>query len=394
MNGIEIFPWNENFNCGISVIDAQHRQLVKLINGVASHLAYGTDEPALDEVVAGLADYAVNHFRTEEGVWRQYFPDDPLEVEHRKSHLGFSVTVARFREKIARADPDGLYEESLSYLIHWLVSHILENDRYLAAIALDMERGMSLPEAKHHAAQGLASSSRVLIELVLAIYDSLSANTLSLIREIRLRKAHEGQIRQHAERLEKVFLDVVNLATTMAELRDPYTVGHEKRVAELSVAIGKELGLDADQLQGIRVGAHLHDLGKVAIPLEILNKPGRIDPVEMEMVKLHPLRGYEILKNIEFPWPIDQMALQHHERMDGSGYPGRKQGEEILLEARIIAVADVVEAMSSHRPYRPGLGIEMALKEIRAGRGRLYDPVIADACSRLFMEKNYSIPGG
>ena len=185
----------------------------------------------------------------------------------------------------------------------------------------------------------------------------------------------------------------VEVAMTLSELRDPYTVGHEKRVAELAVAIGTELGFEAIRLEGLRVAGYLHDIGKMIIPAEILSKPTRLTALEYEMVKGHPQAGFDVLKNVEFPWPVAQVALQHHERLDGSGYPQGLKGEAILFEARIVAVADVVEAMSSHRPYRPGLGIEKALAEIERGRGGLYDPNIVDICLKLFREKGYVIPG-
>jgi HD-GYP domain-containing protein (c-di-GMP phosphodiesterase class II) len=163
-------------------------------------------------------------------------------------------------------------------------------------------------------------------------------------------------------------------------------------VAEIAVAIGAELGFDARRLQGLRIAGSLHDVGKMSIPSEILSKPGKLTAVEYLMVKGHPQASYEILKNVEFPWPVAQVALQHHERMDGSGYPQGLKGEEILFEARIMSVADVVVAMSSHRPYRAGLGIDKALAEIERGRGSAYDPVVVDACLKLFRENGYELP--
>jgi len=149
------------------------------------------------------------------------------------------------------------------------------------------------------------------------------------------------------------------------------------------------MGLPAATIEGIRFGALIHDLGKIQIPAEILSKPTRLTPLEFELIKTHPQAGYEIVKGIEFPWPVAQMVLQHHERLDGTGYPNGTKGDEISLEARILAVADVVEAMASHRPYRPGLGIDAALKEIEAKRGRWFDPQAVDACLRLFREKSF-----
>jgi PAS domain S-box-containing protein len=211
--------------------------------------------------------------------------------------------------------------------------------------------------------------------------------------DITDRKAAELQSAEHAARIEGTFMQTVGLISTLGEMRDAYTAGHERRVAELSHAIGTEMGLEDRQLEGIKVGGFLHDVGNMNIPGEILSKPGSLSPVEMRMVRLHTTAGYEILKNVDFPWPVAQVALQHHERMDGSGYPQGLKGEEILLDARVVAVADVVEAMASHRPYRPALGMEAALAEIEKGRGTLYDAGVVDACLRLVREKGYVISG-
>jgi len=206
------------------------------------------------------------------------------------------------------------------------------------------------------------------------------------------RKRAEEQIKHYVAQLEISFMQAVEVATTLSEMRDPYTTGHERRVAEIAVAIGAELGFDARRQEGLRVAGYLHDVGKISIPAEILAKPGKLTPIEFTMIKGHPQASHDVLKDVEFPWPVAEVALQHHERLDGSGYPRGLKGDEILLEARIMAVADVVEAMGSHRPYRAALGIEKALAEIERGKGSIYDATVADACLRLFREKNYPLP--
>ena len=217
-------------------------------------------------------------------------------------------------------------------------------------------------------------------------------NSIGLIQDISEKKRAEEQIRRYVAQLETAFMSTVQVATTLSEMRDPYTAGHERRVAEIAVAIGTELGFDARRLEGLRVAGYLHDVGKITIPSEILAKPGKLTPIEFELIRGHAQASYDVLKEVEFPWPVAEVALQHHERIDGSGYPQGLKGEAILLEARIMAVADVVEAMSSHRPYRPGLGIDKALAEIGRGRGTSYDADVADACLRLFGEKGYTVP--
>lgn len=184
----------------------------------------------------------------------------------------------------------------------------------------------------------------------------------------------------------------IDVIAATLESRDPYTAGHQRRVAQLAVAIAHEMELPADRIEGIHFGALIHDLGKIQVPSELLTKPTQLNKVELELIKMHPQVGYDIVKSIDFPWPVAAMIHQHHERMDGSGYPQGLKGEDIALEARILAVADVVEAMASHRPYRPSLGISEAMKEIERGRGTAYDTTVADACLKLFREKGYSIP--
>ena len=190
--------------------------------------------------------------------------------------------------------------------------------------------------------------------------------------------------------LEASLEESIKSIANAVESRDEYTAGHMKRVGQLAPAIARELGLPEDAIHGIALAATIHDVGKISIPVEILTKPGKLSKVEFMLIQTHAEAGYDIVKNIKFPWPIAQMIFQHHERMDGSGYPQGLKGEEILLGARIIAVADVIEAMSTHRPYRFVLGIDAALDEIKQHRGTLYDENAVNACLRLFSEKRFS----
>lgn len=215
------------------------------------------------------------------------------------------------------------------------------------------------------------------------------------IRSLLTRQERDRALEQNQRQLTQLrdnLEDTIKAIATIVEMRDPYTAGHEARVAELAVAIAGEMGLPDEQVQGIRFAGELHDLGKIQLPAEILSKPAQLTEFEYELIKAHPQAGYEILKSINFPWPIAQMVRQHHERIDGSGYPQGLKGDEIMLEARILAVADVVEAMNAHRPYRPGLGLEASLEEIKNGRGVRYDPQVVDACLKLFQERNYKLP--
>jgi HD-GYP domain-containing protein (c-di-GMP phosphodiesterase class II) len=175
------------------------------------------------------------------------------------------------------------------------------------------------------------------------------------------------------------------------EVRDPYTSGHQSRSADVARAIATEMGLPQEQIEGLRMAGSIHDIGKLSIPAEILSKPSKLSEIEFALIKEHSQKGYEILQDVESPWPLAEIVYQHHEGMDGSGYPRNLKGNDILIEARILNVADVVEAMASHRPYRPSLGIDAALNEIEKNRGTKYDEAVVDACLKLFREKGYQL---
>jgi len=206
----------------------------------------------------------------------------------------------------------------------------------------------------------------------------------------RERKQSDEELKETLHQLRTAMGGVIQAMALTVESRDPYTAGHQRRVADLARAIAQKMGLGIDEIEGIRLGGIIHDLGKISVPAEILSKPGRISELEFEMIKSHPLTAFDILKTIKFPWPLAHIVLQHHERYDGSGYPYGLAGEEINMHARILAVADVVEAMASHRPYRPALGIATALEEIITNREVLYDPEVVDACEMLISSEGYS----
>ena len=210
-----------------------------------------------------------------------------------------------------------------------------------------------------------------------------------LKQDIVRRESAEAEVQSTLDKLRSAMGGIVQAMALTVERRDPYTAGHQRRVSDLARGVAVEMALSNHQIDGIRIAGLIHDLGKICVPAEILSKPGQLSEIEHTLIKDHPQVGYEILKEIEFPWPVAQIVLQHHERIDGSGYPAGLCGEDILVEARTLAVADVVEAMASHRPYRPTLGRDMALEEISQNRGVLYDPDVVDACMKLLLEKDF-----
>jgi HD-GYP domain-containing protein (c-di-GMP phosphodiesterase class II)/DNA-binding LacI/PurR family transcriptional regulator len=234
-------------------------------------------------------------------------------------------------------------------------------------------------------------NGKVYGELRRIICSTLQSATL--FKQIQEQASHlqiqKGDLSRNLAKLRKVMGGFIEAIAQTVETRDPYTAGHQRRVADLACAIATEMKLSRDMIEGIRTAGIVHDLGKISVPAEILNKPGRLKDIEFNLIKNHPSVAYDILKTIDFPWPIALIVLQHHERLDGSGYPGGLRSDDIMMEAKVLCVADVVEAMASHRPYRPALGIDLALEEIIKNRGLLYDTDVVDNCLRLFRTKGY-----
>lgn len=226
--------------------------------------------------------------------------------------------------------------------------------------------------------------------LVERLADNLSY-ALDHLEQVAGRDRAEAEVQFQLARIEQAMLGTVGALSAIVEQRDPYTSGHQRRVGDLAAAIGAEMRLTPEQCRGLKVIGAVHDIGKIGVPAQILAKPGRLSAIELDLIKEHAEAGYQILKDIEFPWPVAEAVRQHHERLDGKGYPQGLTGDAVILEARIIAIADVVEAMATHRPYRPTLGIDTALKEIEAGTGTRYCEHAATACLRLFREHSYRL---
>ncbi|MGA2158201.1 MAG: HD domain-containing phosphohydrolase [Dehalococcoidia bacterium] len=229
------------------------------------------------------------------------------------------------------------------------------------------------------------------IWLSISVYSTAKGYFVALFDNISESKQSQEKLEKSYVALKKTLNDAIDTLSKIVEMRDPYTSGHQNKVAALSTAIASEMKLSNDQIERLRMAATIHDIGKIYVPSDILSKPGKLDKLEFEIIKTHPRGGYDIIKGMDFPCAVAQTVLQHHERLDGSGYPSGLSGKDISIEARILAVADVVEAMGSHRPYRPAMGSEQALAEISAGKGKLYDPEVVDVCLKLFKDGRFKL---
>ncbi|HEX5362748.1 MAG TPA: HD domain-containing phosphohydrolase, partial [Gallionella sp.] len=253
------------------------------------------------------------------------------------------------------------------------------NDRAV----LESRRPQEIPEEPIKTADG---SDKWLDTFKIGLYDEADRPThlLGVSIDITARKLMQDELREQRRVLELALEGTIHTVSMAVEVRDPYTSGHQRRVAELACAIARIMGLDEERIKGILMGATIHDIGKIGVPAEMLSKPMQLTALEMQLIREHAMMGFNILKDVRFPWPVAEIAHQHHERMDGSGYPQGLKGDAICLEARIVAVADVVESMASHRPYRPSLGLPAALDEVSRNRGLLYDAQVVDACRKVF----------
>lgn len=419
---VEIFPWNENFATGIEEIDSQHKRLVELLNQLVGHLAFQLESPAVERIFAELKDYTVLHFSSEERIWSEYFNDDPWEKWHRDAHADFIAKVIELKSNTEGKTVDEVIEGIVTFLTHWLALHIIESDRRMAKVVLALPTGVSLERAKEQANQEMSGATRVLIDTVMGMYDKLANRTIQMTREIntrikaekalqaaqaemealrdqavaeelRIREAYEKILAEHdaqSIRAQRGMEQTIAAISSTVATRDPYTAGHQDQVARIACEIATQMGMDAYEITGLKLAALVHDVGKVHIPLQILCKPSRLSDLEFELIKTHPQEGFNILKDLDLPWPLAQMVLQHHESLDGTGYPNGLRGDEILLTSRILTVADIVESMTSARPYRPALGLEAALQEIKRLRGSKLDPNVVDACLAIFSKKTES----
>jgi len=370
----------------------------------------GSEEIAVEAMKRGAADYVIkhpSHIQKLPQTIHAVLERKRLLTEHRKDEE--LLRLARFSIDNAR---DAIYwtdGESRFADVNETACRVLEYTReeLLQMCVGDIDPnfppstwplhweelkrlGSIVIETRHRRKSG--ESFPVELSLNYFTYHDREWNFASA-RDITDRKKTEEHLNRSVDALRKATGGIIDVVAHAVDIRDPYTSGHQKRVAGLAGAIAEEMGLPPERIEGIRIAGTIHDLGKISIPAEILSMPRKLTNVEFNLVKEHSRIGYDIIKDIEFPWPIARIILQHHERMDGSGYPGNLKGEDSLVEARIIAVADVVESMASHRPYRPALGIDAALAEIENNKGTLYDADAVDACLKLFRGKSFQFEG-
>ena len=327
---------------------------------------------------------AVRVLHVEDDKLDQELVRDALEIEEK----GFSVTVTSTLAALHEHLDDPQFDCIVSDI------HLLGFDG-LQVLALARDK---IPDMPFVFMTGTGSEELAVEAMKRGADDYIIKKPSHVVRlPVAIRAAIDRRQTQKALRIselrtQRALEGAVQAISIALEMRDPSTAGHEKRVADLAAAIAREMGLPEDQIRGLHIAGLIHDIGKIQIPAEILGRPARLSPLEFRYVQTHAQAGSDILKNIDFEWPIADIVLQHHERLDGSGYPRGLKGDQILLEARIMAVADTVEAMSSHRPYRPSHGIDAALVEIETNSGKTYDPQVAQACLRLFRDKGYALP--
>lgn len=408
-----VYDENENYTHGIHIFDditQEHKQekyikdlnkTLRLISKCNEILVRSQTEKELiskisNEIIEkNVYDFIGVYFKTEESIMCTHYVSTQGEIPNLKNTNFLESQYDDCPVTKCIIDNTVITINDIEHDQEW--SEILKKSKEICpAFAFDMKGSIIiLPLSNTEMLGAMVIYSRDTEHFdtdKINLFVELSEDTAYGIHTLRLRENFLKTSIQRDEMLLQIkeSLDgTVQSIAKMVEARDPYTAGHQQRVADLAVGIAKELGLDSDTIEGLYIAAQIHDLGKIQIPSEILTKPTILTELEFEMIKTHAATGYEILKNIHFPWQVADIVHQHHEKLDGSGYPNALKGDEILLEAKILCVADIVEAIASHRPYRASLGIEFALKEIEKGRGTFYDSKVVDCCLNLFREKNY-----
>lgn len=361
------------------------------------------EETAVALVKAGAQDYVMkNNLSRLAPVVERTLRDAEVRRERRRAEEALRESEERYKSLVESMDDS-------VYLVDKNLKYLYANGRYLSRHGLTLSELSALEYHHLHTSdksREFAEKIRKVIESGAPIaYEHISStdgkiflSTLSPLREPQQNIAEKvtviskdiTELKLSERKLRSLMQATIDVICSTVEKRDPYTSGHQKRVAQLARAIAQEMQLDRERVETITTAGLIHDLGKIAVPVEILNKPTRLTEMEFNLIKAHSREGHDILKNVEFPGPVARIVLEHHEKLDGSGYPQGLREKDILLESKILTVADVVEAMASHRPYRPALGIDQALSEVESKRGVLFDTAVVDICLMLFKEERFS----
>ncbi|MBN1547806.1 MAG: PAS domain S-box protein [Syntrophaceae bacterium] len=363
------------------------------------------EDTAVECMKAGAWDYVIKeHVKRLGTAFIAALEQKRLRQERRESDEKYRTIFEHAEEGIYQSSPEGRF-----ILVNQAMARILGYDstEELMSGVTDIGRQLYVhPKERTDLIEKALKRDDLSIKYETQLYrkDGRMIWVSRTIRAVRDKKGeikyYEGMMNDITEKKESVIrlrntlVKTIHTLAAVVETRDPYTAGHQERVAEIARAIAEEMGLDDEMIEGIYMAGIIHDIGKIAVPIEILTKPTKLTMLEFSLIKEHPHVGHEMVKDIESPWPLMEIIYQHHERINGSGYPRNLKGDEMLVEARIIAVADVVEAMASYRPYRPALGIDAALDEIEKNRGILYDADVVDTCLKLFREKGYQLKPG
>jgi len=391
----------------IKLPDVQGIELIEKLNGISPSTEYivVTGHPSLETAVAAVGKERIIAYETKPFDLGRFTSLIRQFTERRRVERQLELEA-----QLLDSATDSIFMYDLEGKFHYLnmaaySSRGYSRDELMGMNIYDLEspaykkmvrkrnrelikRGVTIFESAHVCKDKSLMPVEIKSRIVKSNGEKL---VLSVARDITERKRGQEELERSYQKLQRA-MEGTTLAFELAtEMRDPYTSGHQRRVTKLACAIAVEMGISKERIEGLHMAGSIHDVGKMYVPSEILSKPGQLTDAEFSLIKVHPQAGHDILKAAEAPWPVDEIVLQHHERMDGSGYPCGLSGENILLEARILAIADVVEAMSSHRPYRPGFPVDTALLEITQKKGILYDCDAVNACMSLFTEKGYQL---
>ncbi len=401
MKSIDVFPWNDYFNTGIATIDEQHQKLVQLLNRLASHMAFHSDVQTIDIIFQELADYTVYHFQAEEAIWHQHFPEDSLETQHKEEHKDFISTVLSLKAKANTDSAEGVIEEVLSFLVRWLASHILENDKYLALVVMAMQSGLSKERAKKQASEQVRGGVELLLNIILSTCSNLSNNTIQLMKEVDKRKQTEQQLRLSAERLERTvlsldkaneqlkqqYIDSIKTFAHIIEMRPGIKSGQSKYIIEKATLVARKMGMNGEQKKDILYAGLLMQIGKMSLPDTLLAESFYSIPLADKQRYLeHAVEGEALLNGLTQLKGASVLIRHQYERYDGSGLPDGLAKQKIPAGSRILSV------VSDYIGYLEGsmtgevMSVSGAISQLINRKGSYYDPLIVDAFIKILKE--------